>query len=153
MQTQQQLAAYVNRQCPPPPFSFVFCESCSPITRLCKTFHVRGPQARIASYYKGASTPWNFGARTTTEGGFLPGQCIVCVKPTCARIQGREEYQEYCHPRCHYQNKLEVLSEGTRSRRTQKRSQRNFQRGNPSIQKTFMIGDTGTWMDWVVGVD
>ena len=39
----------------------------------------------------------------------MPGQCIVCVKPTCTRLQRWEEYQEFCCPRCHYQNKLEVL--------------------------------------------
>ena len=95
---------------PTTPLSLAFCESCSPITRFCKTFHVRGPQARIASYYKGVRTPWNFGARTTTEGGFMQGLCIVCVKPNCTRIQRRGEYQEYCCPRCHYQNKREVLA-------------------------------------------
>ena len=39
----------------------------------------------------------------------MPGQCIVCVKPNCTRIQRRGEYQEYCCPRCHYQNKFEVF--------------------------------------------
>ena len=39
----------------------------------------------------------------------MPGQCIVCVKPTCTRIQRRGEFQKYCCPMCHYKNKLEVL--------------------------------------------
>ena len=39
----------------------------------------------------------------------MPGQCIVCVKPICTRIQRRGEYQECCCPSCHYQNKREVL--------------------------------------------
>ena len=100
---------------PTTPLSFAFCESCSPNTRFCKTYHVRGPQTRIVPYYKGVPRPWYFGIRTRTEGGFIPGQCIVCTRSTSTRIQRgkihirRGEYQEYCCPRCHYQNKLEVL--------------------------------------------
>ena len=50
---------------PTTPLSLAFCESCSPITKFCKDFHVRGPQARIAAYYSIQRSrfrtypPWN----------------------------------------------------------------------------------------------
>ena len=40
----------------------------------------------------------------------MPGPCTACGNPTCTRIQKREDFHEYCCPRCHYQCKLEALA-------------------------------------------
>ena len=37
----------------------------------------------------------------TTQGGFEPGQCIVCEKPTYSRIRTRGIFQVYCCDRCY----------------------------------------------------
>ena len=87
-------------------FSFAFCESCNRITRFCNIFHVRGPQARIASYYKWVPFRGNSEQEPVHS---VPGRCIVCVKSICTKIQRRGEYQEYCCRRCHYQSKFEVI--------------------------------------------
>ena len=80
---------------PTTPLSLAFCESCSPITKFCKDFHVRGPQARIAAYYSiqrsrfKAYPPWNKKSYRRNPDSDLEDECST---PSRRDSEDSEDY-------------------------------------------------------------